>query len=593
VSTVAATVDTVRVRPRTLALTDARALALLGGLSALLVALTWGTWGDVARDTGYDLVAGARVAHGEIPYVDFTYYYGPLAPALLGLASWLGGGGIAPMLAVGLAVAAAIVLATYLLGRVLTGPLGALLAAAIVAAVAFGPGNFSFVLPHTFSATLGLLAVLAFLLGLARHAAHGRRRNLLLAGVAVGLAALTRPEYTTAVGAAATLWLFLRARRGLLGRRDLLAFASPAMLLPAGVYGALATAVPPHRLLFDNLYPREQLHAAGNAVIRVQAPLTASSFAHLGGRALLYAAGAAVLALVAVAVSRRGPLGNAARATAVLMGTAIVAAAFVRPEAVRHALQFVYGWIPAGAGVWALVALRSARRERRGWTAGAQLELTAAVVLALVAAKTYGAFFLHATKPQPAVYAAPLAALLLVRLHLGRLGRTRSAYVLGALWLAFLAAAGTGLTLKDARAESAVVRGSGGALGERPEAAAVYRQALAWIDTRTRPGEPILLAPQLTSLYTLSGRIDPIREISLLPGALAGPADERAAIARLAAVRLAVIERRVFSEYGHTTFGASFDRVLAGWIRRHFRHAATLGGGPAAPTLDIWIRRIS
>ena len=95
-SAVTATVDTLRVRSRT------RAVALLGGLCTLLVLLTWGTWGDVARDTGYDLVAGARVAHGELPYADFTYYYGPLAPALLGLASWLGGAGLAPMLALGL-----------------------------------------------------------------------------------------------------------------------------------------------------------------------------------------------------------------------------------------------------------------------------------------------------------------------------------------------------------------------------------------------------------------------------------------------------------------------------------------------------------
>src|SRR5207253_155335 len=42
VSAVAATFDTVRARSRALALTDARALALLGGLCALLVVLTWG-----------------------------------------------------------------------------------------------------------------------------------------------------------------------------------------------------------------------------------------------------------------------------------------------------------------------------------------------------------------------------------------------------------------------------------------------------------------------------------------------------------------------------------------------------------------------
>src|SRR5678816_193555 len=66
---------------------NADALALAGALvfSAILVGATWGTWGDLAADTGYDLLAGARLAGGELPYRDYVYYYGPLAPFLLAL----------------------------------------------------------------------------------------------------------------------------------------------------------------------------------------------------------------------------------------------------------------------------------------------------------------------------------------------------------------------------------------------------------------------------------------------------------------------------------------------------------------------------
>jgi hypothetical protein len=69
----------VHVRPRgmTLAVSaDTVAITALAVLTAVLVALTWGAWGDFGRDTGYDVVAGARVAHGDLPYRDFTYYYG-------------------------------------------------------------------------------------------------------------------------------------------------------------------------------------------------------------------------------------------------------------------------------------------------------------------------------------------------------------------------------------------------------------------------------------------------------------------------------------------------------------------------------------
>ena len=73
--------------------TRSRALAvhpdlLAGGAAALfalvLLVATWGTWGNLNQDTGYDAVAGARLADGELPYVDYLYYYGPLGPAARG-----------------------------------------------------------------------------------------------------------------------------------------------------------------------------------------------------------------------------------------------------------------------------------------------------------------------------------------------------------------------------------------------------------------------------------------------------------------------------------------------------------------------------
>ena len=50
---------------------------------AVLVAVTWGTWGDLAHDTGYDFVAAQRIADGQLAYQDFPYIYGPLGLAVL------------------------------------------------------------------------------------------------------------------------------------------------------------------------------------------------------------------------------------------------------------------------------------------------------------------------------------------------------------------------------------------------------------------------------------------------------------------------------------------------------------------------------
>ena len=65
-----------------------------------------------------------------------------------------------------------------------------------------------------------------------------------------------------------------------------------------------------------------------------------------------------------------------------------------------------------------------------------------------------------------------------------------------------------------------------------------------------------------------------------------------AAIRRLdaAGVRAIVTSRRVYADEHQTAFGGSFDRVLAAWIHRSFRHAATLSAGGKTPPLDVWVR---
>ena len=571
---------------------DALALGVLAALVGLLIAVTWGTWGDLGQDTGYDLVAGARVAHGQFPYVDFIYYYGPLAPFLLGLAALIGGSGIGPAVVVGIILASSIVLATYVLARMYAGVLGGFLAAAFTAPIAFAPTNFSFVMPHTFSVSLALLTSLCFLIALRRYVDTGRERWLAAAGLAVGLVFLTRPEFVLAVVAAGGAWLALRVRSGMGGRRETAVIAAPALAVPAAVYGAFLAVVPLHRLLLDNLYPVHLLREGAAAVLKSYAPLTASSFVSLGAKLVLYLAGIAALLVLAHALARAGRVRATALALAVGAGTALIAVAAVRPETVRYYLRFAYGWIPAGAALAVVILLVRYRRRNGTWSSAAQAELAGAVFLAVLTGKTYAGFLVYAHIPQFAVYGLPPAAVFLVRLHLVDLGRIRAGALLGAAWIALLAGVGFELTIKDVRAQSATVRGPGGALAATPAEARMYGEALAWIERTTPRGGPILVAPQLTSLYVLSGRTDPLPQISLLPGALATPADERAAIRRLdaAGVRTIVTSRRVYSDEHQTAFGGSFDRVLAAWIHRSFRHAATLSAGGKTPPLDVWVR---
>ena len=571
---------------------DVLALAGLAVLGIALAAVAAGTWGDLDSDTGYDVVAGSLVADGRLPYVDFIYYYGPLAPLLAGLVSAVAGPGIGAIVALGLAITAAIVAATYALARMFVGPLGAFLAAALTMAVAFAPNNYSYVLPHTIAATLGTLFLLVLLLCLRQLGSRGTLSWAVAAGTALGLLALTKPEPALAGAAAAAAWLIARSWSGRSVRRDALALAGIGLAIPAVVYGAFLTSISPHRLFLENLYPVDTLSGGGDELIRTRMPLTIGSFVELGGRALLYALGVAVLLAVARLAERPGRSRTIAGALVVGGGLLAVAAAFVNPEALRHGLQFVYGWVPLGAAVAAVVLLVRARRAPSSQTS--LVRVAAAVALAIVAATAYNGFFLHAPKPQMAVYYAPLVAIFLVHLHMKTLAKTQAAVAIGALWLGFLVAAGVGLTINDARAESSVVRGDEGSLAETPGQATLYAGALDWIERETAPGERILVLPLLTGLEALSGRTPALPEISVLPGVLARPGGERDAIAYLEKnpVRLVVTDDRTWPAYGQGAFGDGFGRGLAAWIALNYERVATVSAKTAGPrTLTIWRRR--
>jgi hypothetical protein len=124
-----------------------------------------------------------------------------------------------------------------------------------------------------------------------------------------------------------------------------------------------------------------------------------------------------------------------------------------------------------------------------------------------------------------------------------------------------------------------------------------YQAAVDVIQRETKPSDPILLAPQMTSLYVRTGRQDKLPQLSLLPGALNGPADERAAIKTLDAahLRLAIVDRRPLTRYEHGIWGVEYDRLVGAWLRKNFTHTTTLRGpsvGGAEPRiLDVWLRR--
>ncbi len=581
---------------------DAVAVAVLAAVTVVLAGLTWATWGDLRLDTGYDLVAGGRTADGALPYVDYMYSYGPLGPFVLGGAFALASPTFGVATAIGLVLAAAIVGLTYAVARVVAPPAGATAAAFLAATVAFSNSDISFALPHTLSASLGYALALSAVLLLSRAGAPGRRRGVLLAaGALLGLVALTRPDVTLACFGAAAVWLAVRAWQAAAADRraallDAAVLAGPALAIPLAVYGAFAADIGVTGLVHRNLLADGLMRETVGPVYDKLAPFTAASFAGLAGHLALAAAGIGALVLAAVAVRRGGAVRTAALVAIGIAALAALALVVERPDTVRHYLQYAYAWIPAGAALCAVGIVAAVRRGRLAWDAETQTALLASIVVLGLSAGSYAEFWPYPNPgfPQDTGYALPFVGILLAWLLCRAVPQgdgVRRALGIGAL--AGLGLLSAGLVVHDARQETLEVRGAGGTMTALGGDTA-YPAALARIEGSTRPGEPILLAPQLTALYVLSGRENPLRQISLLPGALDGTRDEAAAIGRLDRVRLAIVDRTPLTRYRTGAFGTAYDRRIGAWLRRDFTRAETLrGSGPGTPTLDVWRRRSS
>ncbi len=605
-------------------LRDRTVIAALALCFAALTALTWRKWGVPEIDAGAELTTADLIKHGAVAYRDVRYYYGPLGLYSLALSFKVFGTSFTTAFAFGLVQTAAIIAAFYALARHWLVPLTAGLASAVLLAIGFSGTAFNFVLPHTNSATFGLLFLLLTLLALTRE-------RPLAAGIGVGMVALTRPEFlAVAVGAAAA---YAIATWRVSGRapawRAAWRIALPALAIPAAVYAWFAEQAGFSRLFTENLWPVKFLHAGVNTEQNWM-PLSPGSIVGLAARAAIYTG--LLAALVAsvngwrgrrLAAARAGehgsgavgngsaapvagngstiptdvrgvtdarggawralwPLAAAALAIVLLDGllrtSGVLAGQRAAIELEMRHLVLGMSWLPAlGIAVAVLAAVRLVRGQSsplgRSWPADLALTV-AALGLGL---RAYNAF--TAEGSYAPYFAAPLVLLLGI-LHERVATRWPQARVasLGALGLvaAGLAAYALGGLYVH---ENTTVHTPRGSFVTSAAAAGALQAAVRQIDAQSAPSQPILAVPTDGGLYFMADRRPALYELTLLPGLLASPAEERAAVARMRRehVAVAAIGARDLSIWGTPTFGVNYDPLLGAYLRSAAVSRTTVG----------------
>src|SRR5579872_3081198 len=533
-------------------------LLLLAASFAFGLAASWQRWANPVIDGGREMNQPLRLADGETLYSDVGHIYGPLSPWLNAALYRVFGASLNVLYGDGIVSAIVILALVYHLARRIMDPPAASIATLLVMWLCAFKASGNYIFPYAYSALHGTLFGLT---ALALCAAALERPTAPLfagAGLVAGVAVLAKTEMglaTLCAGVAAAV----------LCRRQRLAsaavFLAAALAVSSGVYAAIAARVGWRTLVFD----------CWLLAYNVPAPLRYFNASLSGlndpGQSLLRMALAFVKvgllgALVAaIAQFRAGPAAERHRAWILLASAAGLATLL----GVTTGLDWDRGPFLAMPLVLVLAAIDAARRRQRVVVlycvfACAQL---ARIILHVRSGGAYGSYLLPVSIVV-FVYAWVDSFPALCRRE--EVARVARAVAVGLLCAA---AIGTSIAIAERyrRLNTGVVSTPRGTLIVPPDIAEAWNGALAFIDARTRPGDPIVVLPEGTSLTFLSGRRNPLREEIATPGFLEGAAEARA-IRQIDAggTRLVLIVNRPTREFGAETFGVDYDRRLMGWI---------------------------
>ncbi|MCM2315559.1 MAG: hypothetical protein NDJ92_10455 [Thermoanaerobaculia bacterium] len=205
--------------------------SLLLAIAVPQLVWSWRRWADPLVDFGRELYVPWRLAEGEILYRDIAHLNGPVSMTYHATLFRMFGVSYSVIIASNLVVLALISVVLYALfarGSRVAGPVAA---GTFLAFFAFGHytgiGNYSYPSPYAHEATHGLLFVLVALYALDWALRAGRLAGFPLAGIATGLAVVSKAEFALAATAVAATAIVLVPR----GRR----FRAAAALASAAI----------------------------------------------------------------------------------------------------------------------------------------------------------------------------------------------------------------------------------------------------------------------------------------------------------------------------------------------------------------------
>ncbi|MGE4609643.1 MAG: hypothetical protein AAEJ52_23145 [Myxococcota bacterium] len=579
----------------------------LVGLAWFLFARNWAAWTNPLVDFGRELYIPWRIVEGQVLYRDIAYLDGPLAPYWNALCFTLFPVEIRTLEMANIAVIAGVSALIFALLQRLIGlegphPLERRIVAStgvafflcIFAVNLLGTGgNMNWVAPYSHGITHGVALSLLSIWLLMRHLESGRTIDLSLAGFALGLCALTKPEVFAAAGISIGVGMLVSLRTPPPGAgpplQRLVVLACSAMLPGIAAVGLLALAMPVTDALVGVLGGWS--HLAGSDVQTLHFYRWVMGIDEPAENLIQMAIAAGVWASVLVpafVVSIRLKNRRLRDLLVFVLPMAIVAVApwsgdwfdweyIFRPSAVLLAVATVI----SAARVWRLPS---------GETAPRGIAELCVTILALV---LLGKIFL---KPMLAGYAFALLVpgiivLVFVLLHVAPVAIERrggDGRLFGWVALAMLALVSLGCLLdaEPARTKKIVAVGAGGDsfMAQSQRRARLTQTLTRWIDRQLPPEATLLVLPEGVIVNYLTRHINPTRHLNFLPPELA-VFGEREILEDLEAnpPDFVVLVHRDTEEYGLPLFGTDYGRSLFEWAHDRYVRVFQLGSEPLHP----------
>ena len=229
---------------------------LLAAIAVYFLSISWRKWSDPAVDAGSQWYGAWRVSNGALLYHnELVWNYGPLSAFFNAGLFKIFGPGMMVLVVANLVIYTLIAALAYAACRVAWGRLAAF--AATVVFISFFSflqlrkiGNYTYAGPYAHESTHGMLLILVTAFVAVRWALQSSRRSAFFLGLCGGLATVLKPEFMLAGGAVGIAALIVRWRQRIRTSLAELALVAGGLALPTLAFTAWFARVEPLRSAF-------------------------------------------------------------------------------------------------------------------------------------------------------------------------------------------------------------------------------------------------------------------------------------------------------------------------------------------------------